>query len=238
MDLFEKLELHDTLNPNIWNSDNTLKEEVRDRLLQIVDFFKETLDIPLEIADIQLVGSNASFNYNDQSDLDAHIIVNFDLIPIPEEYTQVLYNFAKSSFNSKYDISIHGVEVELYVDDIKSGLVSNGIYSVLKDKWLKFPKPIEIPSIDISQDVNDWKARIDNIINNSDLEELKNCLNDLYLLRRASLVDEGEFSKGNLIFKELRNQGYLDRLKNKITEFTSDELTLEDYSLGTYIARN
>ena len=36
--------------------------------------FEDNLEIPLNILDIELVGSNASYNYTDKSDVDVHII--------------------------------------------------------------------------------------------------------------------------------------------------------------------
>ena len=81
-DLFkEAYELHDTLNSKLFDLETSkLKPEVLEKLLQISEEFLKSIDpLTLSIADIRLVGSNASFNYNEQSDIDLHIIVNFDL---------------------------------------------------------------------------------------------------------------------------------------------------------------
>ena len=47
------------------------------------------------------------------------------------------------------------------------------------------------------------------------------------MLRKLSLMDGGEYSKGNLVFKEVRNNGSIDNLYNKLHELTSKELSLE-----------
>ena len=63
--LIEKMELHDTLNPKLWQG-NTLRPEVEEKLNEIVDQFILELhdnDIPIKMLDARLVGSNASFNY-------------------------------------------------------------------------------------------------------------------------------------------------------------------------------
>ena len=39
---------------------------------------------------------------------------------------------------------------------------------------------------------------------------------------------DGEFGKGNLIFKAIRNDGLLDELKEKRNEIKSKELSLEN----------
>ena len=72
----EAIEVHDTLNPKLWNSDNTLKPEVYEKLTDIYEEFIRFIDLPLNIVDVEIVGSNASYNYNDTSDIDFHIIVN------------------------------------------------------------------------------------------------------------------------------------------------------------------
>jgi hypothetical protein len=41
------------------------------------------------------------------------------------------------------DIKIHGIEIELYIQDIRSTTVSNGIYSICDNVWIKEPKPIK-----------------------------------------------------------------------------------------------
>ena len=42
--------------------------------------------------------------------------------------------------NADYDISIRGVDVEIYVEDIRSTAISNGVYSLYEDRWIRFPK--------------------------------------------------------------------------------------------------
>lgn len=46
-------------------------------------------------------------------------------------------------------------------------------------------------------------------------------------MRKESLATDGEWGIGNLIFKEFRNLGYLDSLKDRKYKHRSRELTLE-----------
>ena len=46
-------------------------------------------------------------------------------------------------------------------------------------------------------------------------------------MRKESLATDGEWGTGNLIFKEFRNLGYLDSLKDRKYKYRSKELTLE-----------
>lgn len=52
-------------------------------------------------------------------------------------------------------------------------------------------------------------------------------IDDLYDMRKDAIAKGGEFSIGNLVFKELRNLGYLDSLKQMKTELMDQELSLE-----------
>ena len=81
MQLLEDIQIHDTLNPKIWNvTTKQLLPDVRNKIIDIVDHFEDYIEVPIEIVDIQIVGSNASYNYTDKSDIDVHIIANYDVV--------------------------------------------------------------------------------------------------------------------------------------------------------------
>ena len=227
--LIEKVELHDTLNPKIWENDK-LKSEVKDKLEEIIDQFILELhdnDIPVKVLDARLVGSNASFNYTENSDMDVHLIVNTQEASCDTNVLTLLYNYFKSNFNDKYDISIHGIPVELYIEDVGASAVSNGIYSIYDDEWIKYPEPVEVPDIDITDDFAVLERRYKNIIEDNNAEEAEELLDELYLRRKDSLATEGEYGRDNLLFKQFRSEGYLDGLKEVLNGITSKELSLE-----------
>jgi hypothetical protein len=213
--LLEAIELHEELNPLIWE-DNTLRKDVEKKLFEIVNYFIEYCETPLEVVDVQLVGSNASFNYNEYSDLDVHLMVNFDLINISDEALRLLYNKEKTAFNKSFDISIHGIDVELYIQDMNSSTTSNGIYSLYRKKWIKFPKAIKVQDYDFSELISKWNDRKNYALELNDSKQIKDLINTAYMVRTNSLQVDGEFGKGNLLFKELRNNGILDELKNAL----------------------
>ena len=231
--LHEGIEVHDTLNPKLWDRNNNLRPDVRDKMLEIVEYFKEYLEnVPLDVVDIQFVGSNASYNYTSHSDIDLHIIVNYEMIDASKELLDMLYNVVKASFNSTYDILIKGLECEIYVEDVKAGVTSNGIYSVLNDEWIKFPQKLtDIPQVELSRELRAWTHRIDRTLNSDDMELVKKDINDLYMIRKNSISIDGEYGKGNQLFKEVRNAGLLDALKDKVTELQSQELSLESFRI-------
>ena len=231
----EAIEVHSELNPKLWDGAK-LKEEVKNQILIIVNAFIDYVGVPMKVRDIQLVGSNASYNYTDDSDLDVHIITNFDAVSSDTYLLQLFYNASKSAFNNKYDISIHGVPVELYVEDMETSVHSNGIYSVTTDSWIKAPKIItELPKYDITDNIETWASKINEALKSGDIEILSDMIDRLYIMRKNSIAVDGEFGPGNLIFKELRNMGLVKAIKDKIEELESNNLSLESLSSGELV---
>ena len=230
----ESFELHDTLNQKLWASDKTLIPEVENAIKRIVEEFLSNSEVlsGKDIIDVELVGSNASYNYTDKSDLDLHLVVNMEDLSCDPKLVQIACNAEKASFNRNYDLSIKGVEIELYVEDVKASTASNGIYSLFKEKWIKFPESIE--SVDYSTDT-EFISKLDELVvevnqvlsSASSSFEIQDEINNLYNTRRESIMSEGEYGFGNQLFKEIRSLGLLDDLKDKKFELASKELSLE-----------
>lgn len=221
----------ENLNPKLWQN-NELKLTIRQKIEEIVSKFikgLEELKIALKIEDIRIVGSNASYNYTEDSDLDIHIVV--DLNEYSEEQRnliKLIFDYYKSSFNDKYEIYIKGIPVELYIEDQSNTSVSNGIYSVYKDEWLKFPEIIEKKDIDIKKQFDYVLNQYKKIRREQDKTEAQKLLDTLYFNRKMSLALEGEYGVDNLVFKKFRACGYLEELKKFIKSEESKELSLEN----------
>lgn len=238
--LVEAVEKHDTLNTKLFNKDETLKEEVKDKMLEIVDTFLADLkeqDVKIKVDDILLIGSNASYNYTKDSDIDLHILANTRSVKYDPELGQALYSAYRSLFNKQLDIKIFGIPLEIFVEIEDSPRVSNGVYSVKKDKWVKKPVHEDIPDYDkdaLDKLVDEWETKCKKLINDikadklDDEKKVVKMLEDIYDKLRKKGVAEGEYSIRNLAFKELRNKGYLDQLKDYKNELTSKRLSLEE----------
>lgn len=237
--LNEDFIIHDTLNPKLFDiNTNALLPDVKKKIIEIVSSFEDYLNVPIDIADIQLVGSNVSYNYTDNSDLDVHIIANFDLVSNDETLLQALYDAKKTSFNKNLDIKIKGIDVEMYVQNIKSTTISNGIYSICDNKWIKEPKPIKSATkYNTQKEFDKWQEKINQIIKRGNYEEITNAINLLYLIRHNSIAVDGEYSKGNQIFKDIRSAGLLQELKDALDKALSKKLSLESMTNGQIINR-
>jgi predicted nucleotidyltransferase len=239
IEIEEAIEKHDELNPALFNKDATLKVEVKEKINEIVEeFLKDFIEVEVELTvqDIILTGSNASYNYTKDSDLDIHIIADTSKIEDTLNLHKVIYNAYKSAFNKKFEIELNKVPVEIYVETQDTPLVSNGIYSVMNDEWVKEPTKDDIPEVDqeaIDKAFKPWekryKALVDKITDETEDEsEIDKFIDKLYELRQKGLAEEGEYSIGNLVFKEVRNNGYLDNLKELRHKVIAQRLSLHE----------
>ena len=214
---------HHHLNPVLWD-DNSMRPEVRSKLLQIANHFVDYLNVPnLKLKDITISGSSAGYNYSDYSDIDLHLIVK-DVNDQDEE----LFSAKKNQYNSNYDLSIKDIPVELYVQPAEQPHVSNGIYSVRRNEWINQPRHEEptVESKDIKNKARSYSAKINSAMRSQDIEQCKHIMDELKRLRKAGLESNGEQSVENLAFKLLRARGQIDKLRKYITKLESAELSL------------
>ena len=238
--LTEAIEKHSTLNSKLFTKEEVLKDKVRDKMLEIVDEFTANLkeqDIEIKIDDIVFIGSNASYNYTKNSDIDLHVVANTKSVKYSDEVSAALYGAYRTLFNKQLDIQLFDIPVEIFVETENSERVSNGIYSVKKNKWIKKPEHEEIPDYDkaaLDELVDKWedkcKKLLDDIKNDKLEDEVKvvKLLEDIYEQLRKKGVAKGEYAIENLAFKELRNKGYLDKLKDSRNDLISKRLSLEE----------
>jgi predicted nucleotidyltransferase len=223
---------HDQLNPSLWDKNN-IKPDIREKMEQIAHAFIKSLKLPeLKVTDIILTGSAANFNWTKQSDIDLHIVA--DLTNIRKVNPDLLddYLFAKkANWNNTHSIKIYGFDVELYVQDEKESHASSGVYSILKDKWITKPK-YQKPTIDDSSVKIKAAALMDLIdshIENdcSDIDDVEKTKEKIKKFRQSGLSSGGEFSIENLVFKTLRNNGYLRKLSDCYIAAIDKALSLE-----------
>lgn len=247
INVYEKFEKHDELNPKLFDSNNKMLPEVREKLLQIADKFVETLkedEIAIELIDIKLVGSNCSYNYTDKSDIDLHLVADTESLECPDDLYPLLYSAYRAIFNQKYNFSINDIPVEIFVETsdtkqleslqvkearMNTSLRSNGVYSVLSDEWIKEPVAGDIPELnetEFEELYQNWENKYFELIEKATVDTIEDFIEDIYELRKKSLEDEGEYGYGNQVFKEFRNLGYLDALKDLKNTLISDELSL------------
>jgi hypothetical protein len=224
------LEYHEKLNPKFWTG-NKLKSEVKDKLIEIGKVWCDWAEIPKKaIKDFLFVGGNANFNYTQFSDIDLHILIDMDLL---DDCPGLLDDYLKDKrdlWMLTHDISIYGNDVEVSAQDLSHEFPEDqGVYSLLDDKWLSEPsyKEIDIDDPHVSDKVSKYMKHVDDLINSnadiSSLEKLKDKIKDM---RSSGIKQGGEYSVENLIFKELRNSGYIQKIKDYIKSRQDKDLSL------------
>jgi hypothetical protein len=210
---------NNTLNPELWTSENTLYPNIRNALLKIAYDFYADVKLTVPVEDVYILGSSANYNWSEMSDIDLHVLIDFKKINPDTNLDKQLVDALKSNWNKNHNITIKNRKVELYIQDISENNRSTGVYSVLKNTWIKVPNQAKIV-LDtklIQQKYNNLVLQINNAIHSNDLVLLKNVLKVVYNIREVGLSSTGEYSVENIVFKILRSRGYLDLLKTKIT---------------------
>jgi hypothetical protein len=214
--------LKDELNPKIWDDFN-LKDEIREQLLTIAQYFYYTTDLIAQIKDIVLTGSLANYNWSKYSDFDLHIRINFDDVNEDTNLVRRYVDAVKNIWNKNYNIKISGYDVEVYIENINEVHIATGVYSILNHKWVIRPVKTDfVPDEEEIKEkarglmirVDDLEENIDEYEYNEYLELLKAIWNKIKKYRKSSLEEGGEYSTGNLVFKLLRRNGYLEKIIN------------------------
>jgi len=225
------LKYHNKLNIKFWD-EGYLRTEVRDKLLQIGYKWADFAKIPPEaIKDIILVGGNANYNYTRFSDLDLHLVVDKSQIADCPEILDDYLRDKKKLWALVHDIKLYAHPVELYAQDVTDPLPANqGVYSVRDDKWIMEPRRTEVNLSDplLFRKVRAMVEKIDDLIDNEadDPDVLRKLQKRIRDMRASAIQQGGEFALENLVFKELRNRGYLDKLSNHIKHLEDTNLSL------------
>ena len=218
-----KTELH----PKLWVN-NKLNSRVRLRLLDIADDFIDTLAVDwVKPKDIVFTGSLANYNWSRYSDIDIHVILDYDKVYKKKEFVEDYFSSKKELWlNEHPKLSIYGFPIELYVEDSNEESTSSGVYSLNKNKWIKEPVDFEDVKLNAKY-IKNYAAKlmtqIDNIEkkqkNAKDDYKVEQCRKELLKIfdrlkkiRKEGLNKGGEMSSGNIIFKILRRTKYIDKI--------------------------
>ena len=247
----KSFEIQKDLNRDFWDKSahDHLFTDIRITLLNIAqDFLKSlSLDEVLDknkfvdpnnlVADVLFLGSLASYNYSSYSDVDLHLLVDLSILKLTPDQDALLksyFNLKKNDWNANHThLTIKGHDVELYVQDVRDENAANGIYSLVQDRWLKFPD--KMPEQEIKeQPVKDkamwYITRIDHLAEMLDRENLhswdvqkihdicEQIKDKVVKGRRSSLNgdNKNELAVPNLVFKVLRRTGHMGKLNELI----------------------
>ena len=226
----DAINFHDELNPLLFDENNKLKPNIKKQLEIITDDFIEFMGIPdLAVEDVIITGSNVAFTYTPHSDIDLHLLVDFAELPDSDVYKE-LFNAKKSLYNDTYDITIRDIPVELYVQDTAQAHTSLGEYSLMQDKFTRFPSKQRANLDEISAEHK--FERLEELciegLKSKDIDKVNNVLSIIKRYRQAGLDKKGEFGPENLAFKAIRSKGYFQALFDLRNKLRGEQLSIEE----------
>jgi hypothetical protein len=218
--------IHDTLNPKIWDGES-LRPEVKKSLLRIAKEFYKFLKVSSPVQDVLLTGSQANYNYSRNSDIDLHLVFDFENIACDEPISE-LFDTKRKLWKEKHDIDIYGIPVEVYGEDSNNPSVSSA-YSLIKDAWVRNPSD---PVISYNKDRVEyltalWIKLMEISIESKNLKICNIVQQLLADYRKMGLKVYGEFGVPNLVYKSLRNIGIIKHMSDTIIMLTDDDLSLD-----------
>ena len=208
------------LYPKFWKN-NKLNPIVARKLMEIADDVIKMLDLEVEVEDVVITGSIASYNWHDLSDIDLHIMLDFEKIDKNFDLVKRMLDQTRINWNKKHNILIDGKEVELYFQHYTEPHEANGIWSLELEKWLVNPQK---EKVDLDIETTEKKAeaiarQIEHLFEMFHEEKFKEAYEyadkvkvKIAKMRQMGLSDQGIYSPENLAFKMLRNAGYLEKL--------------------------
>lgn len=225
----EKVEYHKDLCPKFWE-EGKMDPVIRTKLLALANDFWSSLKLEVPILDIQLTGSIANFNWNSDSDLDVHIIIDFSQIDQNLELVRKALDGQRFMWNLRHPVVLRGHDVECYVQHKDEQHVASGLFSILRDKWIIVPswrEPV-IDQSDVNEKMRVIKSEVSAIkqklgsVDGESAQELYDYLERLKKKimtdRKEGLAKDGEFAVENLVFKELRRDGTIEKIIDLLSD--------------------
>lgn len=154
--------------------------------------------------------------------------IHFGKPQIYNKFDKLLYIAGSCDFKSQ-DAEMSSARrayIQIYNDNTFEWLGEFESYSGEKEEFEKITVNM-FNEYDIYFDLDEVETTlIEEVSDTPNSEKINDFIEDLYDLRKESIANEGEYGLGNLVFKEFRNLGYLDNLKELKNEEKSKELSL------------
>lgn len=134
-----------TLNPEIWQN-NEIKPSLKSKIINHITNWLQTNNITNALESINILGSNAGYQYSKDSDLDINIVLN-----IPDNTLKELIEHIPEPIQTSFPINFY--IANKYKKEWE--WETNGVYDLLKNKWNKSPEqPTQQDNLKIVSEVS------------------------------------------------------------------------------------
>lgn len=226
-ELIKPIEYNSALNPKLWDGEK-LREKVKRALIKIAKDFITFTEHPIRIKDICIAGSNANYTYTDKSDIDLHIIADYTGVECGRSVEELI-DTKVLLYRQKHNITVEGIPVEIYVENVEEPAVSAD-YSLVYNKWIKKPKKqtVQYDKKKLNHMIKVYKTLMQHAVRTGDLQTCRNVVKLLRAYRTLGLLRDpsGEFGIPNLVYKSLRNDNSLKALTTFIEKLHDNSLSI------------
>lgn len=211
-DLFESIidYAHLELDPLIWEKREgkyVLRADVKDKILEYIKSY-EKVDLMDILEKIHIVGSSATCQWREDSDLDVHLVprkvVGVDLEKLREDVKMYVRMYPEY-------IGDHKIELYLQLDQ-KQDFLGDALYDFKNDEWIIEPPKID-PFFDPEKEFHDILDRLYSVMGKVDVKlgEIK---------RKAIDADQIRMFLKNASPEQ--KKWLKDKLEKKISEIEDD----------------
>jgi len=176
---------------------------------------------------VHLTGSLAGQDWDETSDMDFHLGIDLQRFSDPEMAKRYFGLYARVWNQQAYELAGH--KVELYFQDAREPHVSQGVYDIAADAWLKAPDEAVPPPQEALKAARALASRVEYLVQQaarwpkaklkSFLEKAMAQWRFIRLMRKQGLAGpRGYASFGNQAFKALRRNGAISALLELIKQ--------------------
>jgi len=235
--LIRLLTPNDTLDVTLFNAHNKMHKDVKSKLLAYADFvvMHSISFIPgIEVEDILLNGSYASYFYHPKSNIDIKILVknkSCDFLTKNDIDLVRFMDYMRKAAISNPDFKLNEKNIDIKFGTYQYELV--GLYSLLNDKWIIEPKKEIVNTIDADKIYHEYEKKYYQIQNHlNEIEKSGEILTikGLHNLEKyyTDLYKEGANSIENyIVFKLLKYRGVVKNIQQLYNKSLKNNLSIE-----------
>lgn len=231
------------LMPFLFNGQEKIHPEIRERLLQKINLsliFPLKFFSDIKIKDVWIVGSAASYYYDDYSDIDVKVIISNDNSPYLSDTPVAIQKFGTAvnrAYNTEILIDDKYIDVKIGSYQVLCDGSIWGKYSLLYDKWLDKPDinhkiattPKQLINLYFKR-VNQMQSFLEGIETDDDCEYPKDKIEQMFRFYNKILEDENIGNIDNYLTQKLMSKtGYLKQFIQQINNNLQGSITSLKY---------
>ena len=221
------------LPPSFFDGDQ-LRHAMRDHSLSFAQARFRDLRMPeLTLLDILFVGSLASYEYDDLSDVDIHILIDPKSFAGDTAFLRRYLNAMNDVNEFLYaSLTIHGrkADFSFYADTIERRIEPGvGLYSLTQNKWVNRPEPapVRFSKEAVYKDLLTYVKRYNDLVDayNKDkrgftCDRFSTLREEVRLYRREGIAKNGLRSSEDIVYRAMRRMNgnlltMMEQLKNE-----------------------